>query len=173
MTFARKRIKVYNSFSLKTFWHPGCPVWTSGRDWEIRRADSVLQLQIQHKDRRSPWNKGKWVSLRHNYICLSFFKAAGVEIYILDIDIAHRTLTRNATPGPRPVVCKFTWRISTEKVKNVRKDACKVTASSIGWPADCTLKNAKLFDNLTPQVQQLLADTKIFQTRDGFRFLWC
>ena len=23
---------------------PRCPVWTSGRDWEIRRADSVLQL---------------------------------------------------------------------------------------------------------------------------------
>ena len=106
-------------------------------------------------------------------LCLSFFKAAGVEIYILDIDIAHRTLTRNATPGPRPGVCKFAWRISTEKVKNVRKDECKVTASSFGLPADCTLKNAKLFDNLTPQVQQLLADTKIFQTRDGFRFLWC
>ena len=89
----------------------------------------------------------------------------------LDIDIAHRTLTRNATPGPRPVVCKFTWRISTEKVKNVRKDACKVTA--IGLPADCTLKNAQLFDNITPQVQQLLVDTKKFQTCDGFRFLWC
>ena len=43
---------------------------------------------------------------------------------------------------------------------NVRKDACKVTASSIGLPADCTLENVKLFDHLTPQVQQLLADMK-------------
>ena len=93
-------------------------------------------------------------------LCLSFFKAAGVEIYILDIDIAHRIPNRNATSSLRPVVCKFTRRISTEKVKNVRKDACKVTASSIGLPADCTIKNAKLFDNLTPQVQQLLLDVK-------------
>ncbi|CAH3119308.1 unnamed protein product, partial [Pocillopora meandrina] len=48
-------------------------------------------------------------------LCLSLFQAAGVEISIQDIDIAHRTLTRNATPGPRPVVCKFTRRIGEEK----------------------------------------------------------
>ena len=106
-------------------------------------------------------------------LCLSLFQAAGVEILIQDIDIAHRIPTRNATPGPSPVVCKFTRRIAKEKVMNVRKDACKVTASSIGLPADCTQENVKLFDHLTPQVQQLLADTKKFQTRNGFRFCWC
>lgn len=56
---------------------------------------------------------------------------------------------------------------------NVRKDAYKVVASSIGFPADCTLENVELFDHLTPQVQQLLADTKTFQTRNGFGFRWC
>ena len=106
-------------------------------------------------------------------LCLSLFQAAGVEISIQDIDIAHRIPTRNATSSLRPVVCKFTRRIAKEKVMNVRKDACKVTASSIGLPADCTLENVKLFDHLTPQVQQLLADTKKFQTRNGFRFCWC
>ena len=95
---------------------------------------------------------------------------AGVEISIQDTDMVHRIPTRNATSSLRPVVCKFTRRIAKEKVMNVRKDACKVTASSIGLPADCTLENVKLFDHLTPQVQQLLADTKKFQTRNGFRF---
>ena len=103
-------------------------------------------------------------------LCLSLFQAAGVEISIQDVDIAHRIPTRNATSSLRPVVCKFTRRIAKEKVMNVRKDACKVTASSIGLHADCTLENVKLFDHLTPQVQQLLADTKKFQTRNGFRF---
>ena len=93
-------------------------------------------------------------------LCLSLFQAAGVEISIQDIDIAHRIPTRNATSSLRPVVCKFTRRIAKEKVMNVQKDACKVTASSIGLPADCTLENVKLFDHLTPQVQQLLADMK-------------
>ncbi|PFX18772.1 hypothetical protein AWC38_SpisGene16843 [Stylophora pistillata] len=106
-------------------------------------------------------------------LCLSLFQAAGVEILIQDIDIAHRIPTRNATPGPSPVVCKFTRRIANEKVMNVRKDAYKVTASSTGLPADCTLENVKLFDHLTEQVQQLLADTKKFQTRNGFKFCWC
>ena len=105
-------------------------------------------------------------------LCLSLFQAAGVEISIQDIDIAHRTLTRNATSGPRPVVCKFT-RIGKEKVTNVRKDACKITATSIGLPANSTLENVKLFHHLTPLVQQLLANTKKFQTRNGFRFSWC
>ena len=77
------------------------------------------------------------------------------------------------TPGSRLVVCKFTRRISEEKVMNVWKNACKVTASLIGLPADCTLEKVKLFDRLTPQIQQLMADTKKFQTRNGFRFCWC
>ena len=106
-------------------------------------------------------------------LCLSLFQAAGVEISIQDTDIVHRIPTRNATSSLRPVVCKFTRRIAKEKVMNVRKDACKVTASSIGLPTDCTLENVKLFDHLTPQVQQLLADTKKCQTRNRFRFCWC
>ena len=45
---------------------------------------------------------------------------------------------------------------------NVWKNACKVTVSLIGLPADCTLEKVKLFDRLTPQIQQLMADTKKF-----------
>ena len=51
---------------------------------------------------------------------------------------------------------------------NVREDACKVTAFSIGLPADYTLDNVKLFNHLTLKVQQLLVDTKKNQTRSGF-----
>lgn len=83
---------------------------------------------------------------------------AGVEISIQDIDTAHRIPTRNATSSLRPVVCKFTRRIAKENVMNVRKDAYKVTASSIGLPADCTLENVKLFDHLILQLKGLASD---------------
>ena len=53
---------------------------------------------------------------------------------------------------------------------NVREDACRVMASSIDLPADCTLEIVKLFDHLIPQVQLLLADMKKFQTPNGLRF---
>ena len=57
-------------------------------------------------------------------MCLNLFKAAGVDIS--DQDIAHRISTRIATSGPRPVICKFTRRITKEQVMKKRKDACKI-----------------------------------------------
>lgn len=93
-------------------------------------------------------------------LCLKFFQAAGVEISCYDIDIAHRVPKRNATPGPRPIVCKFTGRIIKEEVMSKRNDACKVTATSVGISADCSLEDVRLFDHLTPQIQQLLVDAK-------------
>ncbi|XP_044175115.1 uncharacterized protein LOC122958360 [Acropora millepora] len=105
-------------------------------------------------------------------MCLNLFKAVGVDISIRDIDIAHRIPTRNSTPGPRPVICKFTRRVIKEQVMNKRKDACKISSTSIGLAADCSLEEVRLFDHLTPRIQQLLADVKKFQMRNGYRFCW-
>ena len=105
-------------------------------------------------------------------LCLSLLKASGVDINKQDVDVAHRVPTRQATAGPRPVICKFTRRIVKEEVINRRKEACKVSATSIGLPADCSLGNVKIFDHLTPKTQKLLADAKKFQARNGFRFCW-
>lgn len=105
-------------------------------------------------------------------LCISLLKASGVNINIQDVDIAHRVPTRQATAGPRPVICKFTRRIVKEEVMNLRKEACKISATSIGLPAECSLGNVKIFDHLTPQTQKLLADAKKFQARNGYRFCW-
>ena len=98
-------------------------------------------------------------------MCLNLFKAAGVDISTHDIDIAHRISTRIATSGLRPVICKFTRRIIKEQVMNNCKDTCKISATSIGLPADCSLGGVRLFDHLTPQIHQLLVDVKKFQTQ--------
>ena len=105
-------------------------------------------------------------------LCISLLKASGVDINKQDVDIAHRVPTRQATAGPRPVICKFTRRIVKEEVINLRKEACKVSATSIGLPAECSLRDVKIFDHLTPQIQKLLADAKKFQAQNGFRFCW-
>ena len=103
---------------------------------------------------------------------INLFKAAGIEISNQDIDIAHRIPTRIATSGPRPIVCKFTRIIMKEQVMNARNEACKVSANSIGLPSSCSLENVRPFDHLTPLLQQLLADSKKFQKRNGFKFCW-
>ena len=105
-------------------------------------------------------------------LCINLFKAAGIEISNQDIDIAHRIPTRIATSGPRPIVCKFTRRIMKEQVMNARNEACKVSANSIGLPSSSSLENVRLFDHLTLLLQQLLADSKKFQKRNGFKFCW-
>ena len=68
--------------------------------------------------------------------------------------------------------CKFTRRIMKEQVMNARNEACKVSANSIGLPSSCSLENVRLLDHLTPLPQQLLADSKKFQKRNGFKFCW-
>ena len=105
-------------------------------------------------------------------LCINLFKAAGIEISNQDIDIAHRIPTRTAASGPRPVVCKFTRRIVKEQVMHSRKEVSKVPATSIGLPSSHSLENVRLFDHLTPLLQQLLADSKKFQKRNGFKFCW-
>ena len=105
-------------------------------------------------------------------LCINLFKVAGIEISNQDIDIAHRIPTRIATSGPRPIVCKFTTRIVKEQVMNARNEACKVSANSTELPSSCSLENVRLFDHLTPLLQQLLADSKKFQKRNGFKFCW-
>ena len=105
-------------------------------------------------------------------LCLSLFNAAGIDICSQDSDIARRIPTRNAIPGPKPVIWKFTRRIAKELVMKERKDACKVQATAIGLPAESSMEGVKLFDHLTSQVQQLLADVKKFQNRNGFMFCW-
>ena len=72
--------------------------------------------------------------------------------FLVLIDIAHRILTRNATLGPRLVICKFTRRITKEQVMNARKDAWKVQATAIGLPAESSMEGGKLFDHLMVQV---------------------
>ena len=56
---------------------------------------------------------------------------------------------------------------------NNRNDACKVTATSVGIPADCSFEDVvRLFDHLFPQNRQLPVDAKKFQNRNGYRFCW-
>ena len=105
-------------------------------------------------------------------LCINLFKTAGIEISNRDIDIAHRIPTRIATSSPRPIVCKFTRRTVKEQVMIAWNKACKVSANSIGLLSSYSLEYVRLFDHLTPLLQQLLADSKKFQKRNGFKFCW-
>ena len=103
--------------------------------------------------------------------CANLFKEIGADITIQDIDIAHRVPTRKRG-SPRPIICKFTRRIAREKVMEKRRDICKVSTTKIGLSGNSLLTEARILDHLTPKNQQLLSDTKAFQTTYGYRFCW-
>ncbi|CAB3995338.1 Hypothetical predicted protein [Paramuricea clavata] len=74
-------------------------------------------------------------------ICLRLFAALGVkDISPYDIDIAHRVpTTRNFPNKPNPIICKFTRRISKEKVMPARKNVFKISPTDVGFHEGTTL----------------------------------
>ncbi|CAH3119300.1 unnamed protein product, partial [Pocillopora meandrina] len=111
-----KTFRIRSNLALQQLWsHPNV---LSKRVEEIGKSIELIQrysYEYSAKIVGLPEIKASESVSDTTTLCLSLFQAAGVEISIQDIDIAHRTLTRNATPGPRPVVCKFTRRIGKEK----------------------------------------------------------
>lgn len=56
-------------------------------------------------------------------LCVSPFRALGADVPIRDIDSAHRVPMRQASGGPRPVICKFVRRLARDKVMARRREA--------------------------------------------------
>ena len=48
----------------------------------------------------------------------------------------------------------------------------KSQQTSVGISADCSFEDVRLFDHLTPQIQQLLVDAKKFRNQNGNKFCW-
>ena len=68
-------------------------------------------------------------------LSINLLRPSGMDLNKQDVNLAHRVPTRQATTGPRPVTCNFTRRIVKEEVINLRKEACKVSATRIALPA--------------------------------------
>ena len=45
-------------------------------------------------------------------LCVRIFEAMGCNTWINDFDMAHRVPGRNATNGPKPIICRFVRRLT-------------------------------------------------------------
>ena len=97
-------------------------------------------------------------------LCIKLFNKLGIEVSQHDIDIAHRVSVRRASAGPKPIICKF--------VRRVVKEQIKLQAGDIGLELVGTLEDARILDHLTPNVQRLLAEAKMYQRQHNYRFCW-
>jgi hypothetical protein len=93
----------------------------------------------------------------------------GVQVSLMDIDIAHRVATRNPNSRrPKPIICKFARRLARKQVMAKRRDVWRIDLASIGLPQDSSLMDAGIFDHLTPRLQQLLVDAKKFKIENNY-----
>ncbi|CAB4011091.1 Hypothetical predicted protein [Paramuricea clavata] len=103
-------------------------------------------------------------------LCISLFKAMGVQVK--DYDIAHRIQMRNASAGPRPIICKFVRRLIKNQVIDNRKEAPNVNPENIGLPPNADLTRILVVEHLTPKAQNLLYEAKRLQGQLKFKFCW-
>jgi hypothetical protein len=119
-----------------------------------------------------PESGRKESAIETSTVCANLFKEIGADITIQDIDIAHRVPTRKRS-SPRPIICMQVHEAYRQrKVMEKRRDICKVSMTKIGLSGNSLLTEARILDHLTPKNQQLLSDTKVFQTTYGYRFCW-
>ena len=84
-------------------------------------------------------------------LCVKLFQEMGAEVFLSDIDIAHRVPSRQQNGAPKPVICKFVRRLAKASVMETRQSASQVNPSNIGLSADSVLDRIRFFDHLTPK----------------------
>ena len=105
-------------------------------------------------------------------LCVKLFQEMGAEVFLSDIDIAHRVPSRQQNGAPKPVICKFVRRLAKASVMETRQSASQVNPSNIGLSADSVLDRVRIFDHLTPKKQHLLFEAKRFKEQNQYRFCW-
>ena len=106
-------------------------------------------------------------------LCLRLFSARRVkDISILDSDTAHRVPARQASNKPNTIVCKFTRRLAKDKVMDARRRVASLLAKDLGFEEDVLVEDIALFDHLSPQLQTLLYEARMFKNEKDFKFCW-
>ena len=81
-------------------------------------------------------------------LCVKLFQEMGAEVFLSDIDIAHRVPSRQQNGAPKPIICKFVRRLAKASVMETRQSASQVNPSNGGLSANGVLDRVRIFDHL-------------------------
>ena len=82
-------------------------------------------------------------------MCVKLFQELGAEVFLSDIDIAHRVHSRQQNGASKLIICKFVRCLAKASVMETRQSASQVNQSNIGVSADSVLDRVRIFDHLT------------------------
>ena len=102
-------------------------------------------------------------------LCVKIFQKIGASVTINDIDIAHRvpkrsTRSEDERSSHNAIICKFTRRLPLQEIMQQRVWISTIHPSEIGLPYDVLLISARIFENLMPNLQQLLYESEKVST---------
>ena len=107
-------------------------------------------------------------------ICVALFREMGADVSIDDIDTAHRVPGRNNSSQTRPkaIICKFVRRLARDKVMAKRADANKANPTALGFRDNVSLTAVRVFEHLTPRLQEVLYEANKFKTQYHYKYCW-
>ena len=73
----------------------------------------------------------------------------GAEVFLSDIDIAHRVPSRQQNGALKLITCKFVRYLAKASTMETRQSASQVNQLNIGVSADSVLDRVRIFDHLT------------------------
>ena len=82
-------------------------------------------------------------------LCVILFQELGAEVFLSDIDIAHRVHSRQQNGALKLIICKFVRCLAKASVMETRQSASQLNQSNIGVSADSVLDRVRIFDHLT------------------------
>jgi hypothetical protein len=114
--------------------------------------------------------KSQESSMETTTLCIQLFKEMGVAVKLEDIDIAHRVPDRKPSMY-KPIICEFSRRIVKEQVISCRRNVNKINPKNVGLAAGAHLSEARVYDHLPPDLQNLLFEAKKFQLQYATNFV--
>ena len=82
-------------------------------------------------------------------LCVKLFQGMGAEVFLSDIDIAHRVHSRQQNGASKLIICKFVRCLAKASVMETRQSASQVNQSHIDLSSDRVLDRVRIFDQVT------------------------
>ena len=108
-------------------------------------------------------------------LCVKLFSGLDVDIFLSEIDIAHRVQQRDTSTGngnrrrPNSIICKFTRRMIRDRVLASRGNASRITTEGLNLPSSAEIYRIAINRHHTPRLQELLHSAMAHQNTYNYK----
>ena len=111
-------------------------------------------------------------------LCVKLFPGLGVDVFMSEIDIAHRVPQRDTSTSngnrrqPNPIICKFTRRMIRDTVLASKGNTSRLTTEDLDLSSTAEINRIAIYSHLTPRLQELLHSARAHQNTYNYKWCW-